>query len=310
MSAEAVRGALDQVRSGAARIVYCSPERFDSGVFSDESAAPHRPARGRRGALRIPVGPRIPSQLPAPARDRRGARPAAVMACTATATKPVAAEIGARFGLRDPLQVRSGFDRPNLSFDVVRLEGKGSRARRMALLAAGLADPSSRPSIVYCGTRSDVEESPPRCATTDCAPSATTPGWPPTSATAAAAPVHGGRRGRHRRHQRVWDGRRQGRRAIGLALGDPEQPRGLLPGGRARGQRRDSGAGDPARDAAPTWAGWFASTNSAPATPTWRSRTSVRAGAPTMRSRPSSTRSGAGGGNCSTTSGTMRPAGR
>ena len=37
--------------------------------------------------------------------------------------------------------MRSGFDRPNLSFDVVRLEGKGSKARRLALLEAGLADP-------------------------------------------------------------------------------------------------------------------------------------------------------------------------
>jgi superfamily II DNA helicase RecQ len=56
------------------------------------------------------------------------------------------------------LQVRSGFDRPNLSFDVVQLEGKGSKARRLALLEAGLADPESRPAIVYCGTRRDTDE--------------------------------------------------------------------------------------------------------------------------------------------------------
>jgi RecQ family ATP-dependent DNA helicase len=70
----------------------------------------------------------------------------------------VAAEIVSRFGLRQPLQVRSGFDRPNISFDVVRLEGKGSKARRMALLEAGLADPENRPAIVYCGTRRDTDE--------------------------------------------------------------------------------------------------------------------------------------------------------
>ena len=80
------------------------------------------------------------------------------MACTATATKPVAAEIASRFGMRDPLQVRSGFDRPNLSFDVVALEGTGSKARRQALLEAGLADPANRPAIVYCGTRRDTDE--------------------------------------------------------------------------------------------------------------------------------------------------------
>ena len=60
--------------------------------------------------------------------------------------------------MRDPLQVRSGFDRPNLSFDVVALEGKGSKARRQALLEAGLGDPANRPAIVYCGTRKDTDE--------------------------------------------------------------------------------------------------------------------------------------------------------
>jgi superfamily II DNA helicase RecQ len=70
----------------------------------------------------------------------------------------VAREIATRFQMREPLQVRSGFDRPNISFDVVRLEGKGSKARRMALLEAGLADPANRPAIVYCGTRRDTDE--------------------------------------------------------------------------------------------------------------------------------------------------------
>jgi superfamily II DNA helicase RecQ len=80
------------------------------------------------------------------------------MACTATATEAVAREIAARFKMREPLQVRSGFDRPNISFDVVRLEGTGSKARRLALLEAGLADPANRPAIVYCGTRKDTDE--------------------------------------------------------------------------------------------------------------------------------------------------------
>ena len=38
MSPEGARNALDQVRSGAARIVYCSPERFASTVFLDALA--------------------------------------------------------------------------------------------------------------------------------------------------------------------------------------------------------------------------------------------------------------------------------
>jgi RecQ family ATP-dependent DNA helicase len=159
MNAEAARAALDQVRGGSARIVYCSPERFASTVFLDALA------QRRIDLLAVDEAHCVsewghdfrPDYLRLPEIAERLGRPT-VMACTATATKAVAAEIVARFGLREPLQVRSGFDRPNLSFDVVRLEGKGSKARRLALLEAGLVDPENRPAIVYCGTRRDTDE--------------------------------------------------------------------------------------------------------------------------------------------------------
>jgi RecQ family ATP-dependent DNA helicase len=159
MSAEAARAALDQVRDGSARIVYCSPERFASTVFLDALA------QRRIDLLAVDEAHCVsewghdfrPDYLRLPEIAERLGRPT-VMACTATATEAVAAEIAARFGLRDPLQVRSGFDRPNLSFDVVRLEGKGSKARRLALLEAGLAEPENRPAIVYCGTRRDTDD--------------------------------------------------------------------------------------------------------------------------------------------------------
>jgi RecQ family ATP-dependent DNA helicase len=159
MPDDAVREALAQVRSGEARMVYCSPERFASRVFVE--------AIGRRRVDLLAVDEAHcvsewghdfrPDYLRLPQIAEQLGRPT-VMACTATATEAVAREIAARFGMRDPLQVRSGFDRPNLSFDVVRLEGKGSKARRLALLEAGLADPANRPAIAYCGTRRDCDE--------------------------------------------------------------------------------------------------------------------------------------------------------
>jgi len=159
MSDEAARRAIGQVRGGEARIVYCSPERFGSSVFIE--------ALGQRRIDLLAVDEAHcvsewghdfrPDYLRLPQIAERLGRPT-VMACTATATKPVAAEIASRFGMREPLQVRSGFDRPNLSFDVVPLEGTGSKARRQALLEAGLADPANRPAIVYCGTRKDTDE--------------------------------------------------------------------------------------------------------------------------------------------------------
>ncbi len=159
MADEAVRRSLAQVRGGEARIVYCSPERFASNVFLE--------AIGQRRIDLLAVDEAHcvsewghdfrPDYLRLPQIAERLGRPT-VMACTATATEAVAGEIAARFAMREPLQVRSGFDRPNLSFDVVRLEGTGSKARRLALLEAGLADPANRPAIVYCGTRRDTDE--------------------------------------------------------------------------------------------------------------------------------------------------------
>jgi len=159
MSEEDAWCALDDVRSGVARIVYCSPERFASNAFLDALA------QRRIDLIAVDEAHCVsewghdfrPDYLRLPRVVERLGRPT-VMACTATATKPVAAEIASRFEMRDPLQVRSGFDRPNLSFDVVPLEGTGSKARRQALLEAGLADPANRPAIVYCGTRKDTEE--------------------------------------------------------------------------------------------------------------------------------------------------------
>jgi RecQ family ATP-dependent DNA helicase len=159
MDAGAAARALADVRGGRARIVLCSPERFAScaflaalaqrqvGLFAVDEAHcvsewghDFRPDYLRlRGVI-----------------DRLGSP--TVMACTATATEQVAEEIGVRLGLRDPHVLRSGFDRPNLSFDVIALEGTGAKARKYMLLSLALSDGSSRPAIVYCGTRREVEE--------------------------------------------------------------------------------------------------------------------------------------------------------
>ena len=89
----------------------------------------------------------------ADARDAIGAR--CTMALTATATPRVADDITRALRLRDPVQVRTGVDRPNLTFDVAAVQGERAR---LALLAAGLADPASRPAIVYAGTRARCED--------------------------------------------------------------------------------------------------------------------------------------------------------
>ncbi len=159
MDAAAATRALADVRDGRARIVLCSPERFASSSFL--AALAHR----RVGLFAVdeahcvsewghdfrPDYLRLRGVI-----DRLGSP--TVMACTATATEQVADEISARLGLRDPHVLRAGFDRPNLSFDVIALEGEGSKARKHMLLSLALSDPAMRPAIVYCGTRREVEE--------------------------------------------------------------------------------------------------------------------------------------------------------
>ncbi|MFL5832660.1 MAG: RecQ family ATP-dependent DNA helicase, partial [Solirubrobacterales bacterium] len=151
--------ALSAIADGSCGLVLVAPERFGDARF--------RAALERREVSLFAVDEAHclsewghdfrPDYLRLPQVVERLGRPT-VMACTATATVPVAKEIASRFGMREPLQVRSGFDRPNLSFDVIALEGKGSTARRQAVLEAGLSDPANLPAIVYCGTRKQTEE--------------------------------------------------------------------------------------------------------------------------------------------------------
>jgi len=159
VDAETNRRALDEIRSGAATVVFAAPERFASAAFRAAIAA-------RTIALFVVDEAHCVSEWGHDFRPDylRLAQVIAdlghppVMACTATATPKVAEEIVARLGLREPERVRSGFDRPNISFDVLPFDGEGSVARKRATLVAGVQMPENRPAVVYCGTRRSTEE--------------------------------------------------------------------------------------------------------------------------------------------------------
>ncbi|HET7311669.1 MAG TPA: RecQ family ATP-dependent DNA helicase [Mycobacteriales bacterium] len=76
-----------------------------------------------------------------------------VMALTATAAPPVREEIVRRLGLRDPVEVVRGFDRPNLFLEVV--QPRSDEAKRDAVVLRAAAE--IKPGLVYTATRKDAE---------------------------------------------------------------------------------------------------------------------------------------------------------
>lgn len=151
--------ALREIETGEAQLVLAAPERFASRAFREALAQ-------RRVSLFVVDEAHCVSEWGHDFRpdylrleeaiESLGRPP--VMAATATATPRVAQEVAERLGLRDWVSVRSGFDRPNIVFDVVSLEGKGAVARKRAALLHVLGKPEARPAIVYCGTRKDTDE--------------------------------------------------------------------------------------------------------------------------------------------------------
>lgn len=80
-----------------------------------------------------------------------GSRPV-VSAFTATATPQVRADIEHSLGLRDSLRITTGFDRPNLRFEVLRPKNK------LSTLKSLLLERNGRSGIIYCATRKNVEQ--------------------------------------------------------------------------------------------------------------------------------------------------------
>jgi ATP-dependent DNA helicase RecQ len=144
---------LAAAREGALRLLLLAPERLETEDFRaalravrvslvavDESHCisewghDFRPSYLRIGAIRDHVT-------------------APVLALTATATPRVREEIVRSLGLRDPLRVVGSFDRPNLSWHVLRVRSDAERSDLLVTLVRG----AGAPVVVYAGTRKGVE---------------------------------------------------------------------------------------------------------------------------------------------------------
>ncbi len=150
------RAALERAASGELRLLYVAPERFSSAPFLEAM-------RATKIGLFVVDEAHCVSQWGHDFRPdyfrladaARWLRAEAIIASTATATPQVARDIATRLGLRDPVLVSTGFDRPNLSFGVVPCTSTQVKHRH---IAAALSADGATPAIVYAGTRAGAEK--------------------------------------------------------------------------------------------------------------------------------------------------------
>jgi ATP-dependent DNA helicase RecQ len=147
--------ALAEVRSGQARFLFITPEQLSNPDRLAEVAAlrPSLVAVDEAHCISSWGHDFRPDYLQLGHLVRQLGRPP-VVALTATASPPVREDIIARLGLRDPVLVIAGLDRPNLTLSAVHCPTEEARWQRLRAVLAQLPEPG----IVYVPTRKAAEE--------------------------------------------------------------------------------------------------------------------------------------------------------
>lgn len=144
----------DNLRAGLYKIVYVAPERLLTDGFLQV-------------AMQLPIAMVTVDEAHCISQWGNDFRPSylsiidfidslpvrpVVSAFTATATEQVRADIIEKLSLRSPLKVVTGFDRPNLRFEVINAQNKRSDVLLKLILSQ-----KDKCGIVYCMTRKRVE---------------------------------------------------------------------------------------------------------------------------------------------------------
>ena len=147
------REVLRRAEAGAYRLIYVAPERLLSESFLNFAAGQKISLLAVDEAHCVSQWGQDfrPNYLDIPAFVRRLQSRPVLAAFTATATAEVGEDIVRLLELRDPLRLVTGFDRPNLFFDVRRERNK------LIWLKNYLKARRDRSGIVYCATRKTVE---------------------------------------------------------------------------------------------------------------------------------------------------------
>jgi ATP-dependent DNA helicase RecQ len=150
------RALVRRARTGEIKLVFVAPERLESNIFREElSALPisllaideaHCISQWghdfRTSYRRIPDVYEMLDD---------GHRPP-VIALTATATPEVRADISLLLQLQEPLEIVTGFERPNIAYGVLRECDKDARLRDI------LSSIDQGTAIVYAATRKSVDK--------------------------------------------------------------------------------------------------------------------------------------------------------
>ena len=147
--------ALAEVRTGQARFLFITPEQLSNPDRLAEVAAlrPSLVAIDEAHCISSWGHDFRPDYLQLGHLVRQLGRPP-VVALTATASPPVREDIIARLGLRDPVLVVAGLDRPNLTLSAVHCPTEEARWQRLR----AVLDQVPEPGIVYVPTRRAAEE--------------------------------------------------------------------------------------------------------------------------------------------------------
>ncbi len=153
LSPNQIRLVYDKLAEGQYKIIYIAPERLSSEGFLwairqvklSMVAVDEAHCISQWGQDFRPSYLRIVDFL-----EELEQRPV-LSAFTATATQQVREDVERILDLRDPLRIVTGFDRPNLRFEVLRPKGKKAALREL------LTERKDKCGIIYCSTRKDVE---------------------------------------------------------------------------------------------------------------------------------------------------------
>ncbi len=153
---EEQKARINGVRQGRYKLVYVAPERFRSNFFVEALRSVNVALFAVDEAHCVSTWGHDfrPDFLRLKAAIAEIGRPQ-VAALTATATPYVRADIIEQLGLVEPRAFVSGFDRPNLSLNVVHTQNEREKIAHVRRLAAA---PPGGSGIIYTSTRKSVEQ--------------------------------------------------------------------------------------------------------------------------------------------------------